>query len=253
MDGRPARGSIYRGSWTWMDRGEKARLRGGERSFPLRPVVNSAAAPPSQGASRPLAAILFRAPLSTVFARNRQQCTRACKAVGHSESALGDLERTSKAHRQSEGKLQEQEACEMAHAGRARHERECEAVAAAKVPCWQGLGSAHDVIRACTVCERRCGARGAQCRSAHSRVPPAAQDRWGACGERTALPCVSYGRKVSHSVSGARATRLQARVQHVPTSSQRPPRIVRRDGAVQNRLKGARMPTRNLLFTPTRP
>jgi hypothetical protein len=136
-----------------------------------------------------------------VFARNRQQCTRACKAVGHSESALGDLERTSKAHRQSEGKLQEQEACEMAHAGRARHERECEAVAAAKVPCWQGLGSAHDVIRACTVCERRCGARGAQCRSAHSRVPPAAQDRWGACGERTALPCVSYSRKVSHSVS----------------------------------------------------
>ena len=108
------------------------------------------------------------------------------------------------------------------------------------------------MIRACTVCERRCGARGAQCRSAHSRVPPAAQDRWGACGERTALPCVSYGRKVSHSVSGARATRLQARVQHVPTSSQRPPRIVTvpfktvsRGHACQPGISSSHPPARN--------
>lgn len=146
-----------------------------------------------------------------MFARNRQQCTRACKAVGHSESALGDLERTSKAHRQSEGKLQEQEACEMAHAGRARHERECEAVAAAKVPCWQGLGSAHDVIRACTVCERRCGARGAQCRSAGSHRRPRTGGGRVVSGQR----CHVY-----HIVEKCRIL-FQARVQHVVAERRR--------------------------------
>ena len=98
------------------------------------------------------------------------------------------------------------------------------------------------MIRACTVCERRCGARGAQCRSAGSHRRPRTGGGRVASGQR----CHVY-----HIVEKCRIL-FQARVQHVPTSSQRPPRIVTvpfktvsRGHACQPGISSSHPPARN--------
>ena len=76
-----------------------------------------------------------------------EQLTHAAKAAADSDAMRRALERKQEAVKQSKRVLQRQEVCATVHAGRARHERECEAKAAAEVTTLQATCSRPQHVR----------------------------------------------------------------------------------------------------------